>query len=297
MDDADRQADSPIELVIEARPRDIGGFAVRRVLPWMRRRRVGPFVFLDHIGPMRLAPGEAMDVKPHPHIGLATVTYLYEGEVLHRDSLGSEQIIRPGDVNWMVAGSGIVHSERTPAALRRTGSPVHGLQLWVALPIGDEEVAPSFTHTPADRLPAGENAGVRLTIVAGSAHGATSPVRVNSPTLLVDARLDAGAELAVPPDTEERAVYVVEGEILCAGEPCPAGRMLVLRPGAEVVAKADRPAHLALLGGAPVSGERYMWWNFVSSSKDRIEQAKREWKAGRFPKVPGDEVEFVPLPE
>lgn len=288
-------AESTIEVVIEGRSRSLDGFDVARVLPAAARRMVGPFVFFDHMGPAALAPGQGMDVRPHPHIHLATVTYLFEGEILHRDSIGSELTIRPGAINWMTAGRGIVHSERTPAGARAGGPRLHGLQLWIALPQAHEDTEPSFSHHPAASLPELGDAGVVLRVLAGSAYGATSPVPVLSPLLYVEAMLDAGARLAIPCDYEERAVYVVEGEVSCERKRLAPRSMAVLGRGTEPVLEAHTPARIMLIGGAPLDGPRYIWWNFVSSSQERIEQAARDWREGRFPKVPGDEVEFIPL--
>jgi redox-sensitive bicupin YhaK (pirin superfamily) len=288
-----------IATVIDGRPRDLGGFTVGRVLPVEARRHVGPFVFFDHIGPADLAPGHGLDVRPHPHIGLATVTYLFDGEIVHRDSLRSRQPIRPGDVNWMTAGRGIVHSERTARELRRTGSRLHGLQLWVGLPLTHEETEPEFHHHPATTLPSLEIAGARIRVLAGSAFGKRSPIKTFSPLFYADVSLPAGRELPVPSEHEERAAYVVDGTIACGSERAERGRMLVFAPGApgaDLALHAITDARVALLGGAPLDGERHIWWNFVSSSKHRIEQAKEDWKEGRFPKVPGDEAEFIPLP-
>jgi redox-sensitive bicupin YhaK (pirin superfamily) len=286
-----------IATVVDARPRDLGGFTVGRVLPAEAQRHVGPFVFFDHMGPADLAPGHGLDVRPHPHIGLATVTYLFDGEIVHRDSLGSHQSIRPGDVNWMTAGRGIVHSERTGPELRRTGSRTHGLQLWVGLPLAHEETEPEFHHHPAATLPSLEVAGARIRVLAGSAFGETSPVKTFSPLFYADVVLPAGRELALPNEHEERAAYVVDGAIACGSERAERGRMIVFAPGARMALHAITDARIALLGGAPLDGERHIWWNFVSSSTDRIEQAKEDWKQGRLAKVPGDEAEFIPLPE
>ena len=283
--------------IIDARPRDLGGFTVGRVLPSAARRLVGSFIFFDHMGPTHFAPGRGIDVRPHPHIGLATVTYLFDGELVHRDSLGSYQRIRPGDVNWMTAGRGIVHSERTGPELRRAGSRMNGLQLWVALPLAHEESEPAFDHHPADTLPSLDVAGARIRVLAGSAYGERSPVKTFAPLFYADVAIPGGCELAVPSEHEERAAYVVDGAIICGNERAERGRMLVFATGAEVALRATTDARLVLLGGAPIDGERYIWWNFVSSSEARIEQAKRDWKEGRFPKVPGDEAEFIPLPE
>ncbi len=258
---------------------------------------VGPFIFFDHMGPAEFAPARGMDVRPHPHIGLATVTYLFEGEITHRDSLGSHQAIRPGDINWMTAGRGIVHSERTSPELRRSGSNLHGLQLWVALPIADEETAPEFHHHPAGTLPALEHAGARLRVLAGTAYGETSPVHIFSPVFYVDVVMPAGCEIPLPRDHAERAAYVATGVVTCGGERAAPGRMLVLTPAADVRLYAETDARVALIGGAPLGGKRYIDWNFVSSSTARIERAKQDWREGRFPKVPGDDVEFIPLPD
>jgi redox-sensitive bicupin YhaK (pirin superfamily) len=287
-----------VELDIEARTRDLGGgFNVRRLLPSPARQMVGPFIFVDHMGPVELAPGHGLDVRPHPHINLATVTFLFDGEILHRDSLGSEQPIQPGAVNWMTAGRGIVHSERTPALPRKTGSLVHGMQLWVALPTALEEVAPSFQHHPASTIPTVELPGSRLRVIAGSAYGATSPVEVLSPLFYVEAQLERGAELALPDEHSGRAVYVVSGAVSVDGAAHGEGSMLVLREGVPACVKALNETRALLLGGAPLDGERHIWWNFVSSSRERIERARDDWRERRFPKVPGDETEFIPLPD
>jgi redox-sensitive bicupin YhaK (pirin superfamily) len=286
-----------IELTIGARPRDLDTLTVRRVLPSTKRRMVGPFIFFDHMGPAEFADGQGVDVRPHPHIALATVTYLFEGEIVHRDHLGFTQPIRPGDVNWMIAGRGIVHSERTAPEQRVRGARLHGLQSWVALPSREEEREPSFEHHPKDSLPFVRHAGVELRVVAGSAYGKTAPVTVLSPTLYVAATLDAGAVLSVPDEHAERAAYVVEGSVLCDGREHSVGTMLILRSGAAAKLTATGPARVMLLGGAPLDGPRHIDWNFVSSSKERIEQAKQDWKAGRFPKIPGDDREFIPLPD
>lgn len=288
---------STVAAIIDARSRGVGGFAVRRLLPSRARRLVGPFIFFDHLGPADLAPGAGIDVRPHPHIGLATVTYLFEGELLHRDSLGSAQPIRPGDVNWMTAGRGIVHSERSTPESRRQGSRIHGLQLWVALPIALEESEPSFTHHPRATLPSLDVAGVRVRVLAGSFHGVESPVSTSSALFYVDAEMPAGSELLLESEHEERAVYVVEGGIGCGADRAGSGRMLVFAPGGKVVLRAESAARVVLLGGAPLPGDRHISWNFVSSSRERIERARRDWKEGRFPKVPGDEVDLEPLPE
>ncbi|MGH8298323.1 MAG: pirin family protein [Steroidobacteraceae bacterium] len=283
--------------VIDARPRDLGGFTVGRVLPAAARKMIGPFIFFDHMGPADFPVGRGIDVRPHPHIGLATVTYLFEGEIVHRDSLGSHQPIRPGDVNWMTAGRGIVHSERTSAGLRPTGSRLNGLQLWVALPLRHEETEPEFHHHPARDLPSIDVEGIRIRVLAGSIFGEQSPVRTFSSLFYADVALPAGSELPLPIEHEERAAYIVNGKIECGNERAERGCMLVLREGAQATLRAVSDARVALLGGAPLDGERHIFWNFVSSSQARIEQAKRDWREGRFPKVPGDDQEFIPLPE
>lgn len=291
-------AESPsVELLIDARPRDLGGFTVRRVLPSAMRRLVGPFIFFDHMGPVDLAPGAGFDVRPHPHIGLATVTYLFEGEIMHRDSVGSVQAIRPGDINWMVAGRGIAHSERSPDEVRKTGARMQGIQTWVALPIEHEETAPSFEHHPASSLPRIQRDGVVLDILAGTAFGETSPVKVLSPTLKVHALLEKGAELTIDTEHEERAFYVVNGTIGGIDDRTfVEGTMVVLRPGVPVTVRADEPTRLMIIGGAHLPGERSIYWNFVSSNKERLDKAKDDWKNGRFDKVAGDETDFIPLP-
>lgn len=292
-------ADAPaIDLVIESRPRDLGGFSVRRTLPSVQRRHLGPFVFFDHMGPAAFAPGQGgIDVRPHPHIALATITYLLEGEFVHRDSLGSEQPIRPGDVNWMIAGRGVVHSERTAPEVRARGARMHGIQTWVALPQADEEMEPRFEHHPRATIPVVQRPGAELHVIAGTAYGERSPTGVLAPTLYVHARLDAGATLPVDEEHEERAVYVVDGSITCGSKTFGEGAMLVLHPGAHVSIHAPERANVMLIGGAPLDGPRHITWNFVSSSKERIERAKADWREGRFPKIPGDDIEFIPLPE
>ena len=282
-------------LLLTAHTRDLGGgFTVRRLLPAMARQAVGPFIFFDHFGPITAQPSDNHDVRPHPHIGLATVTYLFEGAMLHRDSLGQVQRIEPGAINWMTAGRGIVHSERTPDDLRGQVRQGHGLQLWVALPEADEEIAPSFAHTPASAIPALEVGGARLRVLVGEAFGVSSPVAVRSPTLYLDMHLSAGDALPMPP-AEERALYVVEGDAQLDGEDLPPGRMVVLAPGEEPMLSADADARVVLIGGAPL-GHRYLWWNFVSSRKERLIQAADDWAAQRMGQVPG-ETEFIPLPD
>ncbi len=285
-----------IETIIEGRTRDLGGFTVARLLPAAACRHVGPIVFFDHMGPATLAPGHGIDVRPHPHIGLATVTYLFEGEIVHRDSLGFVQPIEPGAINWMTAGRGIVHSERTGAGPRASGSRLHGVQLWVALPTMHEETDPDFRHHPAATLPEIDVDRARLRILVGSAYGVTSPVRTLSSLFYVEARLPAGGELTMPAAPRERAAFVVDGAVSCGDTRVESSRMIVFAPGSRAALRAGSEARLMLLGGAPLDGERHLWWNFVSSSKARIEQAKRDWAEGRFAPVPG-ETESIPLPE
>jgi redox-sensitive bicupin YhaK (pirin superfamily) len=286
-----------IDLIIQGRVRDIGGFPVRRTLPTGQRRSIGPFIFVDHMGPAELAPGAGMDVRPHPHIGLATITYLLSGEILHRDSLGNEQVIRPGDVNWMIAGRGVAHSERTPPEVRARGSRTLGLQTWVALPRDREDMEPSFEHHPQSALPVVEQPGATLRVIAGTAYGQTAPTSVLAPTLYVHAELTAGGDLIVDDEHAERAAYIVDGEVECDGQAFGAATLVVLRPQARAVLSARTSANVVLLGGAPLDGPRHIWWNFVSTSQDRIEQAKADWRNERFAKVVGDETERVPLPE
>jgi redox-sensitive bicupin YhaK (pirin superfamily) len=275
--------------------RDLGdGFTVRRALPGAQRRSVGPFVFFDQMGPVTLEPGRGLDVRPHPHIGLATVTYLFEGEILHRDSLGSVQPIRPGEVNWMTAGRGIVHSERTPQELRAAGPRLAGVQTWIGLPRAEEECEPSFSHHAG--LPVVEEGGVTLRLVLGDLLGLASPVPTLSPTIYADISLQATRRFAIPAKHEERGVHVVDGEIAIDSRTFGIGEMVVLTPGMEVIVEAQRPARLLLFGGAPLDGPRFVWWNFVSSSRERIVQAAEDWKAERFPVVPR-ETERIPLPE
>lgn len=288
-----------IENRIVPRPRDLGdGFRVRRALPDRARAAVGPFVFFDQMGPADIAPGHGLDVRPHPHIGLATVTYLFEGEFLHRDSLGTAQRIRPGDVNWMVAGRGIVHSERTPPDARGAagGGAIHGIQTWVALPQAAEENDPSFEHHPAATLPEIRVAGGTLRLIAGEACGQRAPTAVFSPMFYLAAALEAGASVDLPGEHAERAAYVVEGEVAVAGERHGVGRMVVFEAGVPATLRAVTAARVMLLGGAPLDGPRHIWWNFVSSSVARIERAKDDWRAGRFAAVPGDD-ERIPLPD
>ena len=276
--------------------RDLGGFTVRRVLPAAARRTVGPFIFFDHMGPVAFAPGEGIDVRPHPHIGLATVTYLFEGAILHRDNLGNVQRIEAGDVNWMTAGRGIVHSERTAPDDRARGLRMHGLQTWVALPRAHETTAPSFTHVGRDQLPHLEQDGVRLTVVAGHAFGLAAPTPTFSDTLYVAAELEAGTTFIVATEHEERAVYVVSGDVTIDGHAVPEAHMAVLPEGDEALVQARSPARVMLVGGAKLDGERFIWWNFVASSREAIEQAKSDWREQRHAPIAG-ETEFIPLPE
>lgn len=288
--------ESMIEQVIEPRRHDLGGFEVERVLPFRARRMVGPFVFFDRMGPHEMpAPvPRSADVRPHPHIGLSTVTYLFAGEIMHRDSIGAAQPIRPGALNWMTAGRGVVHSERFDG-MRERGGAIDGIQAWVALPRENEEDAPSFEHYDASSLPCGDEAGVSLRVIAGDAYGLASPARTHSPLFYVHAELRNGARIALPDGHEQRAVYVASGSVHCGDAQFGCGRLLVLRAGAAPEVRAIGDARLMLLGGAPI-GERHLWWNFVSSSRERIEQAKADWSAGRMKLPPGDNEEFIPLP-
>ena len=290
-----------VEIVIETRARDlVDGFKVRRALPSRRRRMVGPFIFLDQMGPEVLRAGTGLDVAPHPHIGLATVTYLFKGELLHRDSLGVVQPIRPHEVNWMTAGRGIAHSERTPQEMRFATSDLFGIQSWVAFPTRYEETEPAFAHHGADELPSIEGEGKHVRLICGSLYGARSPVQTFSEMFYADIALEGGATLLVPMEHDERAAYVVEGSIglMPDGVTFDAGQLLIFKPGAEIVLStgASTSARLMLLGGEPLDGKRHIWWNFVSSSRERIEQAKEDWREGRFGHVP-EETEFIPLPE
>ena len=284
-----------LELVIDQRRRDLGGFEVGRVLPHQRRRMVGPFIFFDHLGPKDLPPGipKNVDVRPHPHIGLSTVTYLFDGEIMHRDSVGSEMAIRPGEVNWMVAGRGITHSERFEKA-RTRGDAIHGIQSWVALPTQDEETAPDFAHYGRDDLPTFESGGLAMRLIAGAAFGVKSPVKTHSPLFYLHWTLAAGAKAQLPRDYSERAAYVVAGKVEVDGQSFESGRMLVFSKGADVVLTATAPTIVMALGGESV-GERYIDWNFVASSPERIEQAKADWRAGRMKLPDLDHDEFIPL--
>lgn len=291
-----------IDLIIEARRKDLGGFEVGRVLPFPARRMVGPFIFLDQMGPAEFAPGaDSVNVRPHPHIGLSTLTYLFEGEIMHRDSLGVTQAIRPGEINWMTAGKGIVHSERTDPLKKSQGGPMHGMQAWVALPDHAEEIDPSFAHHGEEALPAYEANGLFARLVAGEAYGAKAAVRGESPLFYVHWELAEGAVAAPPPGKgpmgySERAVFVARGEIEIGDRALRSGQMAVLEPHAEPTVRALTSSTVMLLGGEPV-GERLIWWNFVASSQGRIDQAKADWKAGRMKLPQEDALEFIPLPE
>ena len=284
---------------ITGKTHDLGdGFFVTRLLPQSARRSIGPFVFFDYFGPVDCAPGKGIDVRPHPHIGLATVTYLFEGSQMHRDTLGSVQEITPGDVNWMTAGRGIAHSERTGDSVRAAGHRLHGIQSWVGLPMADEEAPPEFHHVGVADLPERDEGGVTLRLIAGTAFGLASPVRTFSPIFYADARFSPGGALHYGAEHEERALFVIEGEIQTSDvEVHGPGAMLALEKDEEVTLYANAPARVMLLGGAKLDGERHIWWNFVSSSKDRIERAKQEWRDGEFGLIPGDDKEFIPLPE
>lgn len=283
-----------IDLVLKPKLQDLGSFSVRRALPSSLQRKVGPWVFFDHAGPAHFKQGQGVDVRPHPHINLATVTYMFEGQFLHRDSIGSVQIIKPGDINLMVAGKGIVHSERTPPEIRKNEHSLHALQLWLALPEADEEIDPAFYHYPADKLPSVELNGVKIRVMMGSAYGLNSPVKTFAETLYIEAQLKAGQSLTLPM-CEERAIYMAKGEVGCSGEQIEEFTMAVLSQKEAVVVEASVDARLAFIGGEKLS-ERFVDWNFVSSKKQRIQKAREDWKAGRFDKVPGDEEEFIPLP-
>jgi len=285
-----------IETVIEGRTRDLGGFTVARILPALTHRSVGPVVFFDHMGPAAFAPGHGIDVRPHPHIGLATVTYLFDGAIVHRDSLGFVQPIEPGAINWMTAGRGIAHSERTGPDLRASGSSLHGLQLWVALPRAFEEIDPSFRHYPKTSLPELTLDGARVKVLVGNVYGASSPVETLSSLFYVEARLPTGTSLAIPTGPDERAAHVAEGVVECDGKRIEASRMIVFAKGSTPTLRSESGARIMLLGGEPLDGPRHLWWNFVSSSQERIEKAKRDWADGRFRPIPG-ETEFTPLPD
>ena len=293
----DKRSCDALELVIVPRVRDLGdGFSVRRALPDGKRQMVGPFIFFDQMGPVQFIAGQGLDVRPHPHIGLATVTYLFDGRVMHRDSEGNALEVTPGAMNLMTAGRGIAHSERSPADARQGSEGMFGIQSWIALPQAHEETAPSFQHFDAGSLALIEDGGVRARVIAGSAFGKTSPVGMLSEWLYAEVVLAPGARAPLDPDQEERAIYVAEGEVDIAGETFDGPRLLIFRPGDRITVRALRRARLMFLGGAALEGPRYIWWNFVSSRKERIEQAKEDWKTGRFAPVP-NETEFIPLPQ
>ena len=293
-----------VDTIIVPRSRDLGGFSVRRVLPSAKRRLVGPFIFFDQVGPATFQAGEGgIDVRPHPHVGLATVTYLFEGEFQHRDSLGSNQMIYPGEVNWMIAGRGIAHSERTSAATRDSAHGLYGIQTWVALPKDHEDTAPAFEHVAQSGLPHIEADGVDARLILGTAYGASAPVKTFQPMFYLSAKLSSGSRLPLPDEHEERAIHILSGSVQIGDDWYTDGQMLVFKPGAPIVMTAGPDgAHLMLLGGASMDGPRHVWWNFVASSQERIEAAKADWadparRAERFPLPPGDEAEFIPLPD
>lgn len=292
----DKRSCDALDLVIVPRARDLGEFTVRRALPHAKRQMVGPFIFFDQMGPVQFIAGQGMDVRPHPHIGLATVTYLFDGRITHRDSEGNELEIMPGEMNLMTAGRGIAHSERTPGNARTGDMDMYGIQSWIALPEAQEEIDPSFQHFDANNLPVVEDRGLWARVIAGSAFGRRSPVGMLSDWFYLEVVLEAGASAPLEPDYEERAIYVVDGEVQIAGDLFEGPRLLIFRPGDRITVKASRRARLMFLGGTALGGPRYIWWNFVSSRKERIEQAKEEWKSGRFKPVPG-ETEFIPLPD
>ena len=293
----DAASSDAIEQIIVPRVRDLGGFEVRRALPSAQRQMVGPFIFFDQAGPAELLVGQGIDVRPHPHIGLATVTYLFDGGLMHRDSLGTELEIKPGELNLMTAGSGIVHSERTSTEARALGSRLFGIQAWAALPTSHEEGAPAFAHYDASALPRIAGEGKTVRVIMGTLYGESSPAVFPHDCFYAEARLGPGAVLPLDADHDERAVYVVSGEIDIAGQTFGPGRLLVFRPGDRISILATTNARLMLVGGEPMDGPRHIWWNFVSSSKDRIDAAKADWKAGRFAPVPTDNGEFIPLPK
>lgn len=286
-----------IETLIVPRSVDLGEMTVHRALPSSKRQMVGPFIFFDQMGPAEFLTDQGIDVRPHPHINLSTLTYLFEGEILHRDSLGSDLAIEPGAVNWMKAGRGIVHSERTSEQRKRDGQRLFGLQTWMAMPLADEESAPEFAHHGADALPIVEADGLRARLIAGSAFGASSPLVTSSDTLYADVSLSAGESVPIEPGVDERAIYTITGTVIIGNASFEPEQLVVLRRGEQVVIEAGRDARFMLFGGAPMEGPRYIWWNFVSSRPERIEQAKAEWATGKFDTVPGDESEFIPLPE
>ena len=293
----DADSVNAVETLIVPRAVDLGEMTVRRALPSVKRQMVGPFIFFDQMGPAEFLTDQGIDVRPHPHINLATLTYLFEGEIRHRDSLGTDAVIEPGALNWMKAGRGIVHSERTSEERKASGQRLFGLQTWVALPEDEEESDPAFVHHGADALPVVEDGGVTARLISGRAFGAASPLEPASDTVYADLRMRAGATVPIDPDYEERALYTISGRIEVAGQTFEPGQLLVLHPGDAITVRAEREARVMLFGGAPMGGPRWIWWNFVSSRAERIEQAKEEWRRGRFETVPGDESDFIPLPE
>jgi len=290
------QANNAIEMIIQPKEHDLGGFVVRRALPAPSRRMIGPWIFFDHMGPAVFTPGEGVNVRPHPHINLATVTYLFEGEMLHRDSLGNELAIKPGEINLMVAGKGIVHSERQSEKIKEGENKLNGLQLWMALPEAVEEIDPEFHHYDSSMIPTINIDDVQVRVLIGSAYNVSSPVKTFADTLYFEAFLEKGQELLLPVNVMERGLYIVNGKLEINGSHVEQHTMTVLHSAQEVLVKAEQDTKLVVIGGESLS-RRHIWWNFVSSRKERIEQAKREWKQGMFPKVPGDEVEFIPLPD
>lgn len=293
----DRATSNAIDLLIIPRAVDLGEMTVRRALPSAKRQMIGPFIFFDQMGPAEFLTDQGIDVRPHPHINLSTLTYLFEGEILHRDSLGTELAIQPGAVNWMRAGSGIVHSERTSAERKAQGQRLFGLQTWMALPADVEESDPAFIHHPANDLPMVDTDGVKMRLIAGEMLGAKSPLKASSETLYADIQLKAGARLPLESVYDERAIYTLSGTIEIGPDSSfEAGQLMVLRSGADTTIKASSDARFMVFGGDPMDGPRYIWWNFVSSRRERIEAAKEEWSQGRFDTVPGDEEEFIPLP-
>ena len=292
-----RETVNAIETLIVPRAVDLGEMTVRRALPSVKRQMVGPFIFFDQMGPAEFLTDQGIDVRPHPHINLSTLTYLFEGEILHRDSLGTEIAINPGAVNWMSAGRGIVHSERTSEERRANGQRLFGLQTWMAAPLDKEESDPAFAHHGANDLPIISADGAEVRLITGDAYGSSSPLKAPSETLYADIQLKAGSTLPIDPTVAERALYTISGKITVGNDSFEPGQLLILSPGDAITVKADADARFMLFGGDPMEGPRYIWWNFVSSRPERIEQAKEEWAMGRFETVPGDEEEFIPLPE
>ncbi|HET9239035.1 MAG TPA: pirin family protein [Oligoflexus sp.] len=295
--ECDVMAEDGIEMLIQPRLRDLGGFSVSRILPAIGRKTVGPFIFFDHMPPRDVPPGEGMNVRPHPHIALATVTYLFEGEFVHRDSLGSLEMVRPGDINWMTAGRGIVHSERTHPERLKTGGRSHGIQLWVALPKEHEETEPAFHHHDKDELPRVTGPGFTVRVLIGEAYGQKSPVKIFSPMFYCDVQAEVGASLELPHEYAERALYLLSGTIRHGGKVFDHPQMIIFKKDCPIRLHVESEARFVLLGGAALDGPRVIWWNFISSSQARIDQAKKDWQEGRFPLIPGDSDEFIPLPE